>query len=143
MNLVENMSPDGVSPYKYLLVYIDHFTKKINLAPLVRKTAEKVRDTLIEIFCEQGPLHILHSDNGREFSNSLLFETLRETWPSTKIVHGKPRHPECQRVVERVNREVKDGLFSMMHDNKDQCWIKYLKWVKFNYKTGYHSNVTI
>ena len=79
MNLVENMSSDGITPYKYLLVYIDHFTKKINLAPLVRKTAENVRDILIEIFCEQGPPHILHSDYGREFSNRLLFETLRET----------------------------------------------------------------
>ena len=35
MNLVENMSPDGVMAYKYLLVYIDHFTKKTHLATLV------------------------------------------------------------------------------------------------------------
>ena len=63
--------------------------------------------------------------------------------PSTKIVHGKPRHPECQGAVERVNREVKDGLFSMMHDNNDQCWVIYLKWVKFNYNTTYHSTIRI
>ena len=27
--LAENMSPDHVTPFKYMLVYIDHFTKKL------------------------------------------------------------------------------------------------------------------
>ena len=35
MNLTANLSPDGKTPYKFLLVYIDHFTKKINLKPLM------------------------------------------------------------------------------------------------------------
>ena len=29
LNLQANLSPDGVTPYKYLLVYLDHFTKKV------------------------------------------------------------------------------------------------------------------
>ncbi|KAI6647171.1 hypothetical protein LOD99_8824 [Oopsacas minuta] len=31
----------------------------------------------------------------------------------------------------------------MMHDNNDQCWVKYLKWVKFNYNTSYHTTIRI
>ena len=76
MNLTANLSPDGKTPYKFLLVYIDHFTKKINLEPLMRKSAEEVCEVLLDIFCEQGPPHILHSDNSREFRNDLLFSTL-------------------------------------------------------------------
>ena len=39
---------------------------------------------------------ILHSDNGAEFSYQLLFFTLADKWPTTKIVHGKPRYLESQ-----------------------------------------------
>ena len=93
LNLQANLSPDGVTPYRYLMVYLDHFTKNINLTPLKRKTGEEVTEALLDIFCESGPPHILHSDNGREFSNHLLFSTLAEKLPSIKIIHGKPRYP--------------------------------------------------
>ena len=142
MNLTANLSPDGKTPYKFLLVYIDHFTKKINLKPLMRKSAEEVCEVLLDIFCEQGPPHILHSDNGREFRNDLLFSTLAKEWPGVKIVHGKPRHPECQGAVERVNRDIKDALFTKMIDNEnDQCWIKYLRWIKLHHNTSYHTTI--
>ena len=50
MNLAGNMSPDHVTPYKYLLVNIDHFTKKISLAPLMRKSATEVCEALLDMF---------------------------------------------------------------------------------------------
>ena len=46
-----------------------------------------------------------------------------EKWPTLKIIHGKPRHPESQGAVERANRDIKDALFTAIHDNSnDQCW---------------------
>ena len=128
LNLQANLSPDGVTPYKFLLVYLDHFTKKVNLAPLKRKCVEEVTEVLLDIFCDAGPSHILHSNNGREFKNEILFSTPLEKWPTLKIIHGKPRHPESQGTVERANRDIKDTLFTIMHDNSnDQCWVKYLR----------------
>ena len=67
---------------------------------------------LCNIFCDSGPPHILHSNNGREFSNNLLLSTLAEKWPPLKVVHGKPRHPKSQGAVERANRYIKDALFN-------------------------------
>ena len=142
LNLDANLSPDGVTPYKYLLVYLDHFTKKVNLAPLKRKCAEEVTEVLLDIFCDAGPPHILHSDNGREFKNEILFSTLSEKWPTLKIIHGKPRHPESQGAVERANRDIKDALFTAMHDNSnDQCWVKYLRWVQLHKNISYHTTI--
>ena len=69
-NFQVNLSADGVTPYIFLLVYLDHFTKKINLVPLERKFAEEVCEKLLDIFCDSVPPHILHSDNGKEFSNN-------------------------------------------------------------------------
>ena len=71
-----------------------------------------------------------------------MFSILAEKLPSIKIIHGKPRHPESQGAVERANRDIKDALFTMMLDNRnDQCWVKYLKWVKFHKNTSYHSTI--
>ena len=110
--------------------------------PLKRKSAEEVTEQLLNIFCDSGPPQILHSDNGRGFSNNLLFSTLAAKWPNLKIVHGTPRHPETQGAVERVNRDVKDALFGMMHDHdNDHCWVRYLRWVQWNHNTSYHTAI--
>ena len=82
--------------------------------PLKRKSADEVAEILDNIFCELGPPHILQSDNGGEFCNEILFSLINQKWPSTKIVHGKPRHTESQGSVERANREIKNCLGSKM-----------------------------
>ena len=93
------------------------------------------------IFCHAGPPHILHSDNGREFKNELLFSTLTQKWPTQKIIYGKPRHPESQGAVERANRDIKEALFKTMHDNfNDVCWVKYLRWVHLPKNISYHTS---
>ena len=138
LNLEANMSQYGVTPYWFLMAFLDHFTRKINLTPLKRKSVGEVTEAQRDIFCESGP----PSENGREFSNQILFTTLAERSPTIKLVYGKPRHPESQGAVERANRDVKDAVFSMMYDNgNDQCWVKYLRWVKFHKNITYHSTI--
>ena len=66
MSQEHNMSESGV-PYRWLLVYQDHFTKFIRLRSLKHKSAEEVSEVLEDFFCELGPPHILQSDNGGEF----------------------------------------------------------------------------
>ena len=75
MNLTADLSPDEKKPIPIPCSIHLPFTKKINLAPLLRKSAEEFCEVLLDVFCEQRPPHILHSDNGREFSNNLLFST--------------------------------------------------------------------
>ena len=142
LNLDANLSPDGVTPYKYPLVYLDHFTKRVNLAPLKRKCAEEVIGVLLDKFCDARPPHILHSDNGRVFKNEILFSTLLEIWPTLKIIHGKPRHHESQGATDRANRDIKDALYTAMYDNSnDQCWVKYLRWVQLHKNISYHKTI--
>ena len=121
-----NKSESGIR-FKWLLVYQDHFTKYVLLRPLKRKSADAVANTPYSIFKEFGPPHILQSDNGGEFCNETLFTLINQKWPSTKIVHEKPRHPESQGSVERATREIKNALGSQMRENcNDLCWVKYL-----------------
>ena len=77
----------------------------------------------LDIFCLIGPPHILQSDNGKEFKNIDLAKMIRELWPGCKTVNGRPRHPQSQGSVERVNKEIKKVLGALMRKNNDPCWL--------------------
>ena len=83
---------------------------------------------------------ILQSDNGSEFTASVITE-LKSLWPDLIIVHGKPRHPQSQGSVERLNCDVKDMLVAWLGDNNSTDWPVGLKFVQFAKNTSYHSGI--
>ena len=95
----------------------------------------------MEIFCLIGLRHILQSDNGREFKNINLASMIKELWPGCKFIHGKPRHPESQGSVERVNREIKKVLGSLMRKANDPCWVTYVPLAQNSINTSPHSTL--
>ena len=133
--------PEDNAPYKWLLVYQDHFTKFVRLRALLNKSAEEVANTLMNFFCDLGAPLILQSDNGREFKNSLLFNILNVNCPSTEIIHGKPRHPETQGSVERANQDIKRHFTAMMFENSSNSWVKYVRQVQYEKNTSFHSTI--
>ena len=74
---------------KWILVYQDHLTKFCVLRALTLKRASEVAYQLVDIFLLIGALMILQSDNGAEFTSSII-EELKIIWPDLKIIHGKP-----------------------------------------------------
>ena len=78
---------------KWILVYQDHLTKYCVLRSLTSKRASEVAFQLLDIFLLLGAPHILQSDNGAEFTASVITE-LKLLWPDLLLVHGKPRHPQ-------------------------------------------------
>ena len=66
---------------------------------------------------------------------------IRDLWPSCRIVHGKPRHPQSQGSVERVNREIKKVLGALMRKNRDPCWLKYVSLAQHSINTSLHSTL--
>ena len=128
-------------PYNFLMVYQDHLTRFVVLRPLQKKSADEVVNHLLDIFSLFGSPHILQSDNGREFKNVNLATMIRDKWPECKIMHDKPRHPQSQGSVERVNKEIKKVLGSLMRKNKDQCWVKYLNNTQYSINTSPHSTL--
>jgi len=79
------------------------------LRALSSKRAEEITHNLLDIYTTFGAPAILHSDNDREFVNSIINE-LHSMWTDVKIVHGKPRHSQSQGSVERANHDVEDML---------------------------------
>lgn len=65
-------SPDN--SYKWLMNYQDHATKFCYLRPLLTKRASEVATKILKIILEVGCPHILQSDNGREFTATIITE---------------------------------------------------------------------
>ncbi|KAI6660053.1 KRAB-A domain-containing protein 2-like [Oopsacas minuta] len=55
--------------------------------------------------------------------------------------HGKPRHPESQGLVERLNCDVKDILTAWLGDNDSTDWPTGLRFVQFQKNSGYRSGI--
>lgn len=66
-----------------------------------------------------GAPKIKQSENGREFVISVVNE-LKYLWPECVIVHGHPKHPQSQRIIERTYQDVEHMLRACMADNKSK-----------------------
>src|ERR1043165_3209561 len=95
------------------MVYQDHLTKFCILRPLYTKRASEVAYQLMYIFLLVGAPQILQSDNGSEFTASVITE-MKQLWPDLLMVHGKPRHPQSQGSVEQLNCDIKDMLIAWL-----------------------------
>lgn len=126
--------------HKWIMVYQDHLTKFCVLRPLTSKRAAEVAFHLLDIFLLLGAPHILQSDNGSEFTASVIVE-LKLMWPELLMVHGKPRHPQSQGSVERLNCDVKDMLIAWLGDHDITDWTTGLKFVQFSKNSSYHTGI--
>lgn len=90
--------------YHYIAHYMDHW---YILWPMMKKSAVEVAMGLVTlVFPYLGLPKILQSDNGREFVNEVIKETLN-MWPGDVVViNGHPQHSQSQRLVEKGNHLV-------------------------------------
>ncbi|XP_041366789.1 KRAB-A domain-containing protein 2-like [Gigantopelta aegis] len=128
------------APYKWIIVYQNHLTKCCVLCPLTSERAAEVAFRLMDIFLLLGAPQILQSDNGSEFTASVITE-LKVLWPDLLMVHGKPRHPHSQGSVEGLNCDVKDRLIAWLGDNNSTDWSVGLRFVQFQKNCSYHSGI--
>jgi len=120
IDLVDYQSlPDG--EYRFIMHYKEHLTKFSFLRPLTHKKASEVAKELLPIFLTYGAPRVLQSDNGREFTATVIAE-LASLWPDLVLVNGRPRYPQSQGSVERANATMKDSLVAWMRDHNTSAW---------------------
>ena len=56
-----------------------------------------------------------------------------------KILHGRPRHPQSQGLIEQSNGTMKTMLASMLLEQKTDDWPSLLPKIMFNLNTQKHS----
>ena len=122
------------SDYHWIGHYMDHWSKFHILFPLMHKSAHEVALNLQErVFSVVGVPRILHSDNGREFVNSIVHSVTKE-WPGdVVIVNGRPRNPKCQGLVKQGNHMVEKLLGARLYEDEGQdnppwtCWLSQIQ----------------
>ena len=126
INLIDmGHRPDGI--YKWIAHYMDHWSKYHILFPVAHKSAVEVAHGLkTRVLAYFGVPRVLQSDCGREFNNHLL-TTIVKDWPGkAEIVHGRPRHPQSQGLVERGNRTVEAKLACKFVETGTDAWSERL-----------------
>ncbi|CAF2130101.1 unnamed protein product [Rotaria magnacalcarata] len=106
---------------QWILHCRDHYSKYSWGYALISKEAQRIADHLLSLFYQFGPCKILQSDNGREFTASVI-KNLKNFWPGLIIINGRPRHPESQGLVERGNATLCQILGKLMEDQNTTCW---------------------
>ena len=137
-------SPDN--EYHYIGHFMDHFSKFHVLFPLKRKTAEEVSYMIQErVLAYLGPPKIFHSDNGREFINSLIRSMFEKWGGDVTFVSGRPRHSQSQGLVERGNRTVEQKIAAMKQDEghagNKYPWVSWLPRIMFSMNCERHEGI--
>ena len=123
--------------HKWVLHVVDHFSKFSWLYPLYSKETDQVIPLLQQQFFSFGFPDILHSDNGREFKNRKMSEFCKAN--NIKQVHGAPRNPSTQGLVERNNRTVKENMNNILKEKKQDM----KKWCSILNEAAYKKNITV
>ena len=88
-----------------------------------RKVVLELKEHVFTVF---GLPHILHSDNGREFVNNLIVDTIR-AWPGEcKLVNRKTKSPRVQGCVEKGNHCVEMMITTKCHEKSSNNWGSWL-----------------
>ncbi|GFX96871.1 KRAB-A domain-containing protein 2 [Trichonephila clavipes] len=126
-----------MTPRALLSTYACGVYNSLSLCPQILKIPSQSHNLLPEIEDYRHLQHIapaiLHSDNGKEFSNHVISE-LCAMWKGAKIVHEKTRHGPTQGSVERVNQGIQNMLTVWVNDNDTNKWSYGLPFFQFAMK---------
>ena len=81
--------------------------------------------------------HTLHRDNGKEFTGKKMKDFCKTN--SITQVHGAPRTPTTQGLVERGNRTFKENLCNILREKKAEL----NSWCSVLGEAAYKKNITI
>uniref|UniRef100_A0A3Q0R4V2 Gypsy retrotransposon integrase-like protein 1 n=1 Tax=Amphilophus citrinellus TaxID=61819 RepID=A0A3Q0R4V2_AMPCI len=107
----------------YILVFVDYFSKWIEVSAVREATAQVAADKFItEIFAQHGSPSNLISDRGTPFVSDLFEHVLSTLGTEHRLTTAY--HPQTN-ATERVNRTLKTAIRAYV-DDKHTSWDKYL-----------------
>ena len=140
----KTVSTDFCGPYlqsdhgnKYILVFVDNFTKWVELVPLPNQLASTVCAAFCEhIICRHGVPRMLLSDRGPQFKSNLI-EFLCASFGIKKIF-SSAYYPQGDGFAERFMRTLNNSLSILTTDSPTQ-WDVYVPGLQFAYNSSEHS----
>lgn len=106
--------------FKYALVVIDCFSKKVWCTPLADKTGKSVTEAMENILKYTLPPKNLHTDKGTEFFN----ETFKQLMSKHNINHYHTFTEKKAQIVERVIRTLKLWIYKEFLLKGHMNWVE-------------------
>lgn len=120
--------------FRFILVLIDVFTKKLQACPLKTKSARDVSAALEKLFSVNRPMYLV-TDRGREYFN----REVKALTDKLHITHFSNQNQEIKAcVAERVNRTLKSKLFKYLTAHGTRRWVDVLPKLVAAYNNSYH-----
>ena len=135
---IVGLFPPSKSGNKYILAVSDYFTRWVEAFGIPSQDAVTVANCIVDsVFCRWGVPSQLHSDMGAQFE-SLIIKEISKILCISKT-HTTPYHPQCDGLVERLNRTILAMLATMVNDHGNS-WEDHLPKVCFAYNTSTHTS---
>lgn len=121
----------------YILVFIDYFTKWVEICPVREATAQVAAQKFIsEVFSRHGaPTHIV-SDRGTQFVSEFFESVVAALGSEHRLTTAY--HPQSNQ-TERVNRTIKTAIRAYVGP-KHREWDLYLPLISFALRTAPHQS---
>ena len=140
----DTVSTDFCGPYvtshagnRYILVFIDNFTKYVELVPTPDQVAKTVCQAFYrEVICRHGCPARLLSDQGPQFKSELV-EQLCGLFGIQKIF-SSTYYPQGDGLAERFMRTLNNSL-SILSQSNVEDWDEYVCGIQFAYNSSIHA----
>ena len=144
---MDRINIDSIGPFpedeegnKYVMVFIDVFSRFVELVPVPDLTALVAAKEVIKFIGRYGCPREILTDNGTQFANELAYQI----YDTAMINHltVMPYSHEENSIVERANREVNTHLRAIVFDRKIKVnWSLALPLIQRVMNTFEHSSI--
>uniref|UniRef100_A0A8C5GZ94 Integrase catalytic domain-containing protein n=1 Tax=Gouania willdenowi TaxID=441366 RepID=A0A8C5GZ94_GOUWI len=129
--------PRSSSGNAYILVFVDYFSKWIEVSAVREATAQVAAKKFIsDIFARHGSPSYLISDRGTPFVSELFEHVVSVLGTEHRLTTAY--HPQTN-ATERVNRTLKTAIRAYVED-KHTSWDKFLPQICFALRTAPHES---
>jgi hypothetical protein len=125
--------------YKYLLVMIDVFTRKVFLRPLKNKNIDDVISNINDIFTDYLPRSI-SSDSDSTFMSKQVQELFDKNNIYHDVVIARDDH-RALGIIDRFALTIKTTLSKLFLRNDNTNWIDYITKIVDKYNNTPHSSI--
>ena len=131
--------PTSREGYRYIFTIIDRTSRWLEAVPLTSMETESMVDALIATWVSRfGVPAVVTSDRGAQFTSAVWAGVCRRLG----MAHNKTTayHPQSNGMVERVHRQLKEGLTAR---SADTDWPDHLPWVLLNIRNSPKSDSNV
>lgn len=132
--------PPTMNGNRFIITYIDAFSKWIEAYPVQSINSEMVADTLADFIARHGCCKTIITDRGKNF----LADAMESVYVKLGIKHNKttPFHPSSNGKLERAHRTLINALSHIVQENQLDWDIK-LKFALLAMRTSIHDSTNL